>query len=777
MKRLFLIYITLLLSLQAWSQNTLLPSKCDAFLPNDFLESAVLKESTINNFLKDASYGQNGRNTRKYWVVYSDREKNKAYKTPGGTQVHSTLNWNEPLRIARISGKYALVYSEPNKKVTWPKISTSAKEKGWVPMENLLLWDSSLADDKGILYKALICHNTDAGSLSKGHSYFHPTDQSNPAEISSGLEFYYILKRDKGGKVLLARSPKMTGDTDQVLFGWLSTDSYIPWNQRSCIEPTWDEEHVDYFASQKAQVHVYDTDGDIATTWTYGAKLKIPVEDEYIYRMNPEALRFPLLDATASNPLFYECSSFGAQDVEVQGRRKEFYQKLQNINLTIVIDGTESMKNYFPAVYDAIQKGCEFFDEEKYKIKVGVVIYRDYLDGDEGLVEVFPFSKPNDPALLEFLQKGGKYGIRSADRTYAEALYYGMNTALDKLKVAPGESNVMLVVGDCGNAENDTKAPSQEELEKKLLDKQVNLLSFQVSQKDHEAWRLFNKQLPTMNKNILQAKYDDLFKGTEVKSRRRTNGYVFMNSARNDGTFDGMELYFGEAKYATAGTELKAEELTELMQSSLQKYAEYVKYQITLAVNSGGAPTSKAVKESTGYAQNQKWLEKKGLLSSSDLLAFRGTTPRYYKDDDQYPLYKEILFITSEEFTELLAKLEPVNKVAESTSSNNRDPYIDAIKQLIKSFAPGITSNELTKLGYSNITKMIKGLNASSEAMDGDYTLYQIAEVISADKYRTLVGDFSKKYKTLRSLKNKNYDFVKEFNGVIYYWIPIEYLP
>ena len=777
MKRLFLIFTTLLLSLQVWSQNDLLPSKCEAFIPEVLLKNAVLKESTINNFLNDASYGQKGTSTKKYWLVYSDRENNKAYETPGGTQVRSTLKWNEPLRIARISGKYALVYSEPNKKVTWPKISKDAKPRGWVPMDHLLLWDSSLADDNGVLYKALICHNTDAGSSSKGYRYFHPTDQSNPAEIDAGLNFFYIMKRDKGGKVLLARSPKMTGTTDQVFIGWLSEISYIPWNQRSCIEPTWDEEHVDYFMSQKAEVHVYDTEGDIATTWTYGTKLDIPVDDPYQYRMHPEALRFPILDPSASNELYYECSSFGAQDVQVEVRRREFYQKLQNINLTIVIDGTQSMKPYFSAVYEAIQKGCEYFDEEKYKIKVGVVIYRDYKDGEEGLVEVFPFSKPNDPALFDFLQSGGKYGIRSAENTYTEALFYGINTALDKLQVAPGESNVMLVVGDCGNALNDTKAPSQKELEEKLFKNQVNLLTYQVSKKDHEAWTLFNTQLITMNMNVLQAKYDDLFKGTKVKSRRRANGYVFMNSERSSENFNEMDLYFGEAKYATAGTALKEEELTELMRSSLETYAEYVKYQITLAVNGAGASTSKAVKASIGYEQNQKWLEKKGLLSSNDLLAFRGTTPRYYKNDDDYPLYKEILFLTSDEFTELMAKLEPVNKVAEKTSSDNRVPYVDAVKQLLKSFAPGLTSSELTELGLSNITRMIKGLNASSEAMDGEYTLYEVAEVISAQKYRTLVNDFSKKYKALETLKGRGYNFIKDFNGVKYYWIPVEYLP
>ena len=61
--------------------------------------------------------------------------------------------------------------------------------------------------------------------------------------------------------------------------------------------------------------------------------------------------------------------------------------------------------------------------------------------------------------INSFLDTGGNYGIQSSnkDTTLEEALYYGIDFALNTLDFKEGESNMMLVVGDCGNDKNDTK--------------------------------------------------------------------------------------------------------------------------------------------------------------------------------------------------------------------------------------------------------------------------------------------------------------------------------
>ena len=145
---------------------------------------------------------------------------------------------------------------------------------------------------------------------------------------------------------------------------------------------------------------------------------------------------------------------------------------------------------------------------------------------------MIPFTSPNDNRLRNFISSGGRYGIKSAvaDKSYAEALFYGINSALDNFNFDPDESNIMLVVGDCGNALNDTKAPTHEALAKKISDKGVNLISFQVRNLDMDAWNLFNRQMILLNRNALQIRYDAGQQSiSRVRATATNDGQIFKN--------------------------------------------------------------------------------------------------------------------------------------------------------------------------------------------------------------------------------------------------------
>lgn len=754
-----------------------LPDICHAFLPKVILESNVLKESDANKLLADPYLGQKEESTKRYWVAYSDRDNNTTYKNPNlKGEVHSNLQMNELVRIAEIKGRAALVYKEENKSVSYPRISSSAKCLGWVDISNLLLWDTALADEKGIYYKALVCRNLDEkNSTSKSGEirYMHPTDTSYHSNMDGAMRFYFVMKRHPNGKVLLAMQHNLTGDSHMVLYGWLPEASYIPWNQRTCIEPTWDEEHVEYFASRNVKAIVYDPKlGIEASSWKYSVNDKS--DDPYRYRWNKDMLRFPILDGTSDER--YECSSFISQDfVNIDAKRREQLEKLKKINLAIVIDGTRSMDPYFPAVYKAIQEGCQFFDTKKYKIKVGVVIYRDYGDGKEGLYEVFPYSKPNDPALMQFLSTGGSYGIKSSakDKTHAEALFYGMDMALSKLKADPHESSLMLVIGDCGNDINDKVGPAQSELEKKIVRQNVNVVSYQVRNLDSEAWNTFNRQMLQIIKNTLQSKYDNLSKGAvRVKGKISPDGQDFYADVMMDD-----ELYIGSHKYATSGSVIAPDVLVDLMKNSLMRYSNLVQHHLDLVVNPNLRPRSEAVKNATAMDINTAWLKAREVEAGGEMMGFKGWTLKYHSSKIAY--YKPVLFLSSEEFTELLSRLEPVYGVACKSRSNDRQPYVQAMKGLLKSFAPGLTDEQMDKMGINNVLAMIQGLNEASASMTSKTTLLDISDpnVVSHSEYRKIVNQFKEKYEVLRRMKDSNYEFVKVFNNAKYYWIPIENLP
>ncbi len=775
-----------------------LPGKCEAFLPTVLLKSKVLNETDANSLFAGNLFGQDVKPLeKKYWIVYSDRSGNKTYTTPGGSTVHSTLDFNETLRIAQIQNGYALVYSEPKANVIYPQISEYAENKGWISMKNLLLWDVCLADNCGIYYKALLCINADEQNQTSVYDqgFLNPSDESTRVALAQDMRFYFIMKRENGKALLATQYTMSDGYSDKVLYAWVPNASYVPWNQRTCIEPTWRHEDVEYFAAKNEISYIYDNknlQGTFASQVPFSKKNQ--AYEQYMYRMPPKALRFPILDG--SDEQRYECSSFtttkGETDVTqnsdpLQDSIQAALEKLSKINLAIVIDGTASMEEYFPAVMKAIDEGCDFFgtDGGKNDVKVGILIYRDYKDG-AGLTEFLPFTKPDDPAIRDFLATGGEFGIKSSagDRTLEEALYVGINTALDRFRFNKDESNLMLVIGDCGNALNDTVAPQQSELVKKLVDKNVNLVSYQVRNLNHDAYNVFNRQLLQMIKNSLQTKYDNLVEGSRVRAKTSNDGQLFV--CDKSGEYD---LYFGEHKYATQGTTISADVLFSLMTNSIQKYSEVVQKQmdditnVTITSLKGikiGMAATAAVREAGTITTNQAWLvDRFGNveIEENQMVGFRGWTAKRDASGREY--YKPVLFISNTEFDELLNRLKGVYDVARNPASDDRKAYKTAIQALVKSMVPEATDQEIDEKGIAEVMNMISGLNETSISMSKGPTLLEITDPMKVKpaQYRTIVSDFKRKYETLEFIKNTNYTYVREFNGAKYYWIPVEDLP
>lgn len=772
----------------AYAQNApQLPSQCKAFLPKALFNS-VLSETETSALASSSNFGQSRNeepNVKKYWEAYSDRNNNTVYTTPDGTTPCGELKFNEKVRIAEIKGKYALVYSDPIGK--YPEITQYAESKGWIKMDNLLLWSSCPADEKGIYYKALICYNMSSNTKKELAGYENPMQKGQGFSLNTDLKFYFIMKK-VDDMVLLSSEYTLEGESSKVLYAWVPEGAYVPWNQRSCLEPSWEKEDVKYFAAKNIEANVC-TEKElkhIMTTFTFREGNDDP-SDRYYYRMRPDDLRYPILDG--STDVLYEVSSFGTlggkTTVTTGGNNNQApselaikqatLDKLSKLNLVIVIDGTASMDKYFPAVKNAITKGAEFFASQHYDMKVGIVIYRDYSDGEKGLAEVYPLSKPDDDGLSKFIYSGGSYGIKSspADRTHTEAVYYGIQEGL-KLFKDEKESNIMLVVGDCGNDPNDNKI-TKESLIENLVKKNVNFMGFQVRNNQIADWALFNNQMIQIMRNTLQQKYDKLVSGggAKVKPKMTSDGYEMVNDLD-------LGIFVAAHKYAVNGTELSAEHLTNLMTESIRYCADAVQTQKDIIVGydprraMGGS--NDAVDATSKYniaLVKQLMGDDFDLISTNTTLSFRGWVKK--TDSSGKKLFKPVLFISDKEFQNLLERLAPVNAAART---NQREPYINAMKALIRSLVPDITDQELDRQGIDKTMKLVAGLNEKSDALK-DYTLLQIGnrQDVPDDVYMSLVKGFSRKYSTLERIKKDNYKYTRTFNGITYYWIPMEQLP
>jgi hypothetical protein len=134
--------------------------------------------------------------------------------------------------------------------------------------------------------------------------------------------------KSEGNMSLLAHTHTLDGrSSTTVLYGWVDRDSYVPWNQRSCLEPTWDKEHVEYFVKNGVTIDFYDSKDKNESVAQSGWVLKPePLKyDKYLYRMSRDQLRYPILDGSTASlwniSTFTKIGSDGSYDISAANEK------------------------------------------------------------------------------------------------------------------------------------------------------------------------------------------------------------------------------------------------------------------------------------------------------------------------------------------------------------------------------------------------------------------------------------------------------------------------
>ena len=794
MKRVFYIFLILsIFSISAMSQVTL-PDKVSVFLP-DCLKSDLIEEKDLSKISKDNNYGQSSSmGDKKFWEVFSDRSKNAAYNKPNKSSgTANELQFNQVLRIAKIENGFALVYEEPNIGIQYPNISSEAKSKGWVPMDNLLLWHSCPANEFGILSKALLVYNmnknNDGNSFQR---YLNPDTKDGATNLDYDVNFYFVMKRAKNGLVLLARVSSMDGDTKQVLYGWVNEGSYTPWNQRSCLEFNWKYREVEdglhgdsvgffedkNFSVVAANYHHFD----VSKVGSVGKEVRTP----------GSILRLPILENKTGNDDIYHITYFAAANgkvsydeaAEIQRRSLEekntFVENVKNVNLIIVVDGTQSMEPHFKSLYGAIKNACNKYVDEKYKVKLGLVIYRDYKDVVNGVsycVESWPVGKMNDSKLFSAFETGGDYGIKSSPHDdYPEALYEGLFRALDteKMKYSKEESYLIIVVGDCGNRWEDKRSPTMDQIKEKVYANNVNLISFQVHNMESDrttAWYDYNDQMFDLILSNAEKHYTDAELNGEFQMSEDGTGYDYKVS-------EGRSFYVASMRSPELNQSMPVDELGNLINDNVLLFTQAINEQID-AVNNAvsnykSTLASGSQRFDQGFLRSRLGSEALELFEKRNmLLALDGYTPK--KNEKDYDYYKPVIFIEHAEFERLLSQFR---KVYDATkNSDNRENYINAMKQLLLSMVPDMTPEELNKKGSAFIRKMISGLNESTGGLDKSFEEIADPNAVSNVEFNKIIKDFNTKFEALENIYLKKYKYTFKSNNQTYYWIPFDMLP
>ena len=755
------------------------------------LKRNILKKSDLEKFVKTGKWGQNNV-VKNYWNVWSDRSHNFTYNGPSESSgKFSELEFNQAVRIAEIDKGYALVYEEVMKGVNYPVISNQARCLGWIKMDDLLLWEACPTNDLGIYHKALIVANVEgwskAGNKGYDKCYKNYLTKDGMETVKTDMNFYFVMK-EVGDYALLSRTSKLgDGLTDKQLYAWVNNNSYVPWDQRTCLEGNWDPDVADNLKGHKVGVY---RDGKLGTDITLGKENGVTKNRATKYRFPKQRLRFPLLNvaggqyvitafATPEGPgaSFYNEEESDIDEIsKVDDVKADLLQKNNVINLIVVIDGTSSMENYYKPMQEAIQQAYTTFGNQNgIKVRAGVVIYRDYADG-EYMVETLPLTEPTNPKLKEFMEKGGKYGIKSSpkDRTAAEALYQGLNAALDAnhMGYSNKNSNLMFVVGDCGNAVDDDKI-SQQDLIAKCASLNVNLVAFQVRNKDNAAFNDFRRQMGAILRGNLKVKYKE-----QIKWNIKPDGIVLKE-------IENTKLpVMAAMRNADKGEEMSPQKLNSIIKENYIRFEKVIQAR-EQAIMEGNVTNFEQTDEADGAATNSLYStflesiltpEQRNIIVKNGLVtAFKGQTAQKASNGQDY--WKPVLFITSDEFAELMEKLKLVYQGA---SAGTRAAYVAGLKALVRTFMPEITEEEMGRRDVKQVMDLVTGLTVKTNSLS-NHTILEIQEEksVSQEEFEGMVTDFKSKYEYLDHIKSTDYEFsvLRKTSNVRWYWLPIEALP
>ena len=727
------------------------------------------------------------------WKVYSDRTNNKTYTEPNtSSSVHSTLDFMEQLNVADVRNGFALVYKSFYAGLEIPQ---DAECFGWIPVDNLLLWEECPQTHSKIYQKALVVHDpTKHGSIAEKNPPFfldpNRRAEVNPYQRAQDLDIYFVMKTEGDGDskfYLLSRS-MLIGSNQQTVYGWMPGEYITEWNQRLLVEPTYESRTVDYYKNKNIFPTIFYEMDDARQLWT-NEVMNNPLwlyRDFGAKRMHQYTMRNPILakgEIAADIYSVASISSMSSQKIDPELLRKieMLKQAKDNINVIFVLDATPSMRTYFQSVANAlstIMKG-----DFRYPMKTGVVLYKDYNSSDKILYKKLTVNIDEVSSFVATSQ--GTIGT-SETNDYA-AMFLGLETALDMRTMGyeSAQTNFIVLIGDAGNNRTDPNGVKWQDnvskLSQKMFDNRINFLAYQVNNAGSTSYDDFAIQIGRLQKELAD-KVKDRIRSDELEYKLKTNRlYVLSRKDRSD------ELpVYDSYKYANSGQSETTDGLQKIIVDNISDFQDFVFKQLTLLE----ANNATASVGETGYLVEEKlkeifklyeWSENDiskyiSYLKDGGTTKFIGYAPvrtnRSPNLPTPYQLFNYVLFFSQNELEELIQQL---NKINESYVVSDAKAFQDAIVKMGQAMLGQFNEDEIRNMDMDKLLGQIYGIPIPLNLCGLD-----IKRIPNMDKedLKDYITVFKNKLDRLKRINSdSNYDGRFQRNRITYYWIPMEDMP
>jgi len=775
MKKIILLVLITNISLQ--SQDLL-------YVPDFFnkqVESKIIQDIYKSNTVLE-NYSSAG-NSKSFWVVYSDRDNNKLKVSANGSNNGTELTFKQPLFVKEVDDNWLLVCS----------VLDDNEDLGWINASNLILSRYSLMTNSNIKNnkfsvprKGVILNNINAQSfgenIENNKKYYSNPNKNEALNVTFPKKFQTLfIFKETEKSFLLASTDYLSGTPSTSIMklnGWIDKVFVRNWDTRVALEPARTELSMNEYSGVTLRGYEYEKD-------LLSCVDKSFCKDIFITKFKCEpirnnVMRKPVIESDVNdNPNIKKVICL-TNDTELNPL---YEQKLldatklsEKMNIVFVLDATKSMKPYYKSISKSLQKVIDYNKKIiEADVEMGVIIYRDYADGDNQY-NFLPLT--NDINKVKTFINNTE--CISKDNDLAEAQFNGLINGLPRMGFKKNESNVIVLIGDCGNHQNDEKGNSLTEVIN-LVDKHnLNIISFQVNSTLDDSYFDYNDDIETMMLESSNMKVKRNNSKLKIKFQYQNGNKIKLDMS--GGEEKSFENKFGVLVFAD-GEPIKPRVLENTITETLADYTESVLSNI-LTLNSLiiTGPGGEALTEGV-IIKLQELLK----ISRQEVINWANknelTTEAYVAIDyngNGIPSQIPVVFLTEKEKKRLVRSLKMmINEV--NGSAETKEVFKENVILVCKSIiGQGITTNVIENLTFNQIWNIILGVDFENKKMKNSI-LKDFTTDISRSVFNEFYSDFESKAKIFCSKSYTNSDNKKSrrftLAGSYLYWIPLSDLP
>lgn len=734
------------------------------------------------------------------WVVYSDRAKNRLMNSPNGSSTGETLEFMEPLLVKQVKDNWLHVYDYINE-----------DERGWIHAKYLVLsnWTLKSEGEDGkvsIPRKAIVLTSSDemaSGQIdvddvqSQKNFYYRPSTSKNDLKSKAKtFEILFILKEQDGSVLLAANDVLSAPDASNnkvKVRGWIPIFNITDWDSRVTLEPARSEEALDLYSDRKLRgfKEIKDLNTCLETNF---CNEKLAVVEFKVGSIRRNKMRKPVLKAIDDNTSLVVSiakSDQGMEDDDIliwKDLLEELDKKSQTTNIIFAVDATKSMLEYLPSVAKSISKLITENERlQQNTLKFGLIIYRDYADGQDAFDYVPLTSAKNSKAIQKKIKQTKCF---SSDSDAPEAQYYGLIKGLDLMDLKKTESNVLVLVGDCGNhpITSDSYNPEHnfDKVVELLRKYAVNLISYQVDFQDFETYYQFNedaieyveevcdKILNDNNNKELDYEFPDV--------GNQTHKLIWQSNTTGPQKF---ETLFARFIYSSEGIKMQPKYLEESVVATLSEYMKNVNDNMNLIREWLNGADVEGDEPPEGLIL---WFQEKMGLTRQEAIDFlkrtEVTTKAYVAldyDGQDVKSQVPVVFLTENERDQLIRSFRILLESNKCISQSDRKKCLrDNLTEVCKGILGPQTSTDLIhSLTLNQVWNLILGVDFADRFLK-DKQLKSIID-LGGNQFNDFYDDFELK---ARDFCDNDYEHSDKFKSRrfqidddYFYWIPLEDLP